>query len=87
MAKKKKSTPRLQVDDTDNGAVLPCPLCEQNFWRDTPNEAWKQLYNHLRWHHDSARAAELTQKVRKKIWRLNWEKRQKDSTTNTGYKS
>lgn len=83
MAKKKTKTPRLQVDDTDNGSVLPCPLCSQHFWADSPMEVWKDLYNHLRWHHNSARAAELTQKVRKKIWRLNWEKRQKNRNANT----
>lgn len=80
MAKKKTKTPRLQVDDSDTGAVLPCPLCAQHFWAAEPMAVWKQLYNHLRWHHESARAAELTQKVRKKIWRLNWENRQKNSS-------
>lgn len=81
---KKTKTPRLQVDDSDlTGAVLPCPLCEQRFWDGEPMGVWKKLYNHLRHHHHEPRAAELTQKVRKKIWRLNWQNRQKNSTSAT----
>ena len=76
----KKSTIRLQVDDSETGAVFPCPLCSRRIWEPDPLAAWKSLYNHLRRHHNSARAAELTQRVRKRIARMNWETRQKESS-------
>lgn len=75
----KKKTPRLQVDDSPTGSLMPCPLCSQRFMRDTPIGAWKALYNHLRRHHSSPDAAALTQKTRLRIARMNWEKRQKES--------
>lgn len=73
----KPKLPRLQVDDSLTGSLLPCPICEQRFMRPTPIEAWKALYNHLRRHHSSPYAAALTEKTRKRIARLNWENRQK----------
>lgn len=80
MSPKKKKSTRLQVDKSEiTGAVLPCPLCSQRFWDLDALDVWKRLYRHLRHHHNERRAAELTQKVRKKIWRLNWEIRQNNS--------
>lgn len=76
----KKHAPRLQVDDSPTGSVMPCPLCSQRFMCDTPIAAWKALYHHLRRHHESPDAAALTQKTRLRIARMNWEKRQKEST-------
>lgn len=80
---KRTTKPRLQVDDSPTGSVLPCPLCSQRFMRDAPAAAWRALYRHLRGHHNEARAAELTQHVRLRIARINWEKRQKESTKTT----
>lgn len=71
--KKKNSTPRLRVDDSETGCVMPCPLCEQRFWTPEPLAAWKALYRHLRKHHNSQHAAELTQKARHRIQRMNWD--------------
>lgn len=76
----KKNPRRLQVDDSPTGSVMPCPLCSQRVMSDNPLDAWKMLYRHLRGHHDHRRAAELTQHVRKRIARINWENRQKEST-------
>lgn len=76
----KKPKPRLQVDDSPTGSLLPCPLCEQRFMRDTPRAAWRALYDHLRRHHSSPTAAALTEHTRKRIARMNWEMRQKEST-------
>lgn len=76
---KKKSTPRLQVDQSITGAVLPCPLCAQRFMEDDAARAWRALYKHLRFHHDHRNAAELTHKVRMRIQRMNWEIRHKTS--------
>lgn len=70
---------RLQVDESITGAVMCCPLCSQRFQTIAPLDAWKALYNHLRFHHNERRAAELTQAARKRIARINWENRQKES--------
>ena len=75
-----KKTNRLQVDDSPTGSLLPCPLCSQRFMRDTPIDAWRALYDHLRHHHSSPHAAQLTQRTRLRIARMTWESRQKEST-------
>jgi len=71
---------RLQVDDSPTGSVMPCPLCARRFMEDTPIDAWRSLYRHLRRHHSSRDAAALTEHTRKRIARLTWEIRQKEST-------
>lgn len=70
---------RLSVDESLTGCVMPCPLCHQRFLETTPIAAWKALYHHLRYHHDELHAGQLTQQVRLRIARLNWENRQKES--------
>lgn len=70
---------RIAVDQFLNSALLPCPLCSQRFLRDTPMEAWRALYKHLRYHHEEMHAAQITTRVRLRIARLTWENRQKES--------
>lgn len=72
---------RIQVDYSDqSGCVMPCPLCSHRVTTDTPIDAWRGLYTHLRTYHSSAAASALTEKTRKRIARLTWEIRQKEST-------
>lgn len=59
-----KRRPKLTADRSpDSGTVLPCPLCHQRFHRDTTHLAWRDLYYHLRRHHNHDHAGQLAEKV------------------------
>ena len=57
---------RIAPDYTEHsGAVFPCPLCPHRVVADTPTDAWRRMYRHMRAVHNTGRDAEYTENVRR----------------------
>lgn len=57
---------RIAPDHSDHsGAVFPCPLCNHRVVADTPTDAWRRMYRHMRAVHNTARDAEYTENCRR----------------------